>query len=377
MAKDILADERHILLIGNQGTGKNKLSDRLCHLMNWPREYMQLHRDTTVQSLTSTPTLKDGVVTYEDSPLIKAIKLGHTLVLDEADKAPTEVVVVLKGLIEDGLLTLDDGRKIMTGPINTTANDSASNIIHIHNDFRLFVLANRPGFPFLGNDFFREAGDCFSSHVIENPDAESQFQMLKAYAISGRASDTSIRKLIHAFDELRKMYEEGILTYPYSVRELVNIIRHMDKYPSDGLPKAVDNVLSWDGLGTGQPQSDRLLNDTEPNAAINNDAASLIRSVLLRHGINPNDLESPKESSRTKQISYHFELQPVAVPKSPERKSISLSITKRILSTRNSGYKFGSPRSMSAGEITVTKDIMCSSENYRWKIGLSRIYCNT
>ena len=32
-----------------------------------------------------------GVVTYEDSPLLLALKLGHTLVLDEADKAPTEV----------------------------------------------------------------------------------------------------------------------------------------------------------------------------------------------------------------------------------------------------------------------------------------------
>jgi len=26
----------------------------------------------------------------------------------------------------------------------------------------MFVLANRPGFPFLGNDFYREIGDVFS-----------------------------------------------------------------------------------------------------------------------------------------------------------------------------------------------------------------------
>jgi len=29
-------------------------------------------------------------------------------------------------------------------------------------NFRMFVLANRPGFPFLGNDFYREIGDVFS-----------------------------------------------------------------------------------------------------------------------------------------------------------------------------------------------------------------------
>lgn len=63
------------------GTGKNKLVDRLLHLVGWEREYMQLHRDTTVQSLTVTPTLIDGVISYDDSPVIKAAKNGRVLVL--------------------------------------------------------------------------------------------------------------------------------------------------------------------------------------------------------------------------------------------------------------------------------------------------------
>ncbi len=64
------------------GTGKNKLVDRFLHLMKWEREYMQLHRDTTVQSLTVTPTLKDGVLSFEDSPIVRAVKYGRVLVLD-------------------------------------------------------------------------------------------------------------------------------------------------------------------------------------------------------------------------------------------------------------------------------------------------------
>lgn len=32
------------------------------------------------------------------------------------------------------------------------------NVIQIHPDFRMIVLANRPGFPFLGNDFFGTLG---------------------------------------------------------------------------------------------------------------------------------------------------------------------------------------------------------------------------
>jgi MoxR-like ATPase len=34
----------HLLLIGNQGVGKNKITDRLIQLLNRPRKYMQLHR---------------------------------------------------------------------------------------------------------------------------------------------------------------------------------------------------------------------------------------------------------------------------------------------------------------------------------------------
>ncbi|KAJ9575372.1 hypothetical protein L9F63_025676, partial [Diploptera punctata] len=86
----------HLLLVGNQGVGKNKLADRLLQLLNRPREYIQLHRDTTVQTLTLQPTVRDGVVVYEDSSLVQAVKYGHVLVVDEADKAPTHVTCILK-----------------------------------------------------------------------------------------------------------------------------------------------------------------------------------------------------------------------------------------------------------------------------------------
>ncbi len=58
--------DRHLLLIGNQGTGKNKLVDHLLSLLKWEREYMQLHRDTTVGALTVQPTLEAGRVSWED-----------------------------------------------------------------------------------------------------------------------------------------------------------------------------------------------------------------------------------------------------------------------------------------------------------------------
>eukprot|EP00966_Prymnesium_polylepis_P010669 245759-Prymnesium_polylepis.1 len=69
----------HLLLLGNQGVGKNKLADKLLQLLNAEREYVQLHRDTTVASLTLRPVLKGGAMAWEDTPLVRAARLGRVL----------------------------------------------------------------------------------------------------------------------------------------------------------------------------------------------------------------------------------------------------------------------------------------------------------
>lgn len=48
---------------------------------------------------------------------VKAVREGLILVIDEADKAPTNVTCVLKTLVESGQMHLSDGRKIVTGMI--------------------------------------------------------------------------------------------------------------------------------------------------------------------------------------------------------------------------------------------------------------------
>ncbi|CAG8614734.1 10142_t:CDS:10 [Funneliformis caledonium] len=230
----------HLLLIGNQGVGKNKLADYFLQLLRLPREYIQLHRDTTVQSLTATPSIVDGVLQFEDSPLVKAVKNGYVLVVDEADKAPTYVTAVLRNLLEDGQMVLGDGRRI----VSTISSKDAKECIVIHRNFRMIVLANRPGFPFLGNDFYREIGDVFSCHAVDNPDSESEMFLLTRYAPD--ISEDLLLKLTAAFGDLRKLVDEGLISYPYSTRELVNIVKHMQQYPDEGISRILQNVFDFD-----------------------------------------------------------------------------------------------------------------------------------
>jgi len=233
-----------ILLVGNQGVGKNKVVDYFLTSAGLPRHYIQLHRDTTVGSLTITPTVAAGKVVWEDSPLVKAVKMGHVLVVDEIDKAPVEVVQVLKGLVEDREMFLSDGRRILS-PAAAEARGAANEAcIIMHPDFRIIVLANPPGYPFHGNDFYRVCGDLFDTYVLQNPDAKSQLTLLSA--IAPNVPKAVLLQLIEAFSKLAALCQDGTISYPFSLRELIAVVKHAKQYPQDGLFQALNNVFNFD-----------------------------------------------------------------------------------------------------------------------------------
>ncbi|KAH8044863.1 ATPase [Aureococcus anophagefferens] len=97
---------------------------------------------------------------------VRAAKYGRCLVVDEADKTPLEVVCVLKALLEDGELTMSDGRRVVARRAGAARRPGD---VGAHAGFRVIVLANRPGWPFLGNDFYRECGDVLRARSTTTP----------------------------------------------------------------------------------------------------------------------------------------------------------------------------------------------------------------
>jgi hypothetical protein len=55
-------------------------------------------------------------------------------------------------------MILSDGRRLVPHS-DRQAHSVSPSIIPVHPDFRMIILANRPGFPFLGNDFFGALGN--------------------------------------------------------------------------------------------------------------------------------------------------------------------------------------------------------------------------
>ena len=108
----------------------------------------------------------------------------------------------------------------------------------IHPGFLVIALANRPGFPFLGNDFFREMSDSFACHAVQNPDLDSEVQLLRSY---GPNLPTKLLEILAAaFSELREATDAGKLSYPYSTREAVAIVRHLSAFPRDSVASVLE-----------------------------------------------------------------------------------------------------------------------------------------
>ncbi|GAA6044030.1 hypothetical protein JCM8097_004313 [Rhodosporidiobolus ruineniae] len=230
----------HVLLLGNQGTGKNKITDRLLQLLRRPREYVQVHRDSTVSSLLVQTSLDGGKITYKDSPLLQAIQLGRVLIIDEVDKAPPPVTAALASLASRGELSLPDGRRVR--PPSRPA--SRADDVVVHPNFRLVLLANRPGWPFLGNAFVDSIGDHFSTYAIANPDVESELRVLRQLA--PELPEELLRSLVLAFQELRVEFEKQTISYPFSLRELLALARHLRRFPSDPLDQALRSIFDFD-----------------------------------------------------------------------------------------------------------------------------------
>lgn len=60
---------------------------------------------------------------------------------------------------------------------------------------------------------------------MDNPKPQAELAMLKQYGPD--VPDATLQKLVAAFGELRSMADQGTINYPYSTREVVNIVKHL------------------------------------------------------------------------------------------------------------------------------------------------------
>lgn len=59
-----------------------------------------------------------------------------------------------------------------------------------------------------------------------------------------------LKKLANAFADLRALVDQGLLSYPYSTREALGIVKHLQAFPNDSFEEAMENIFSFDMYDT-------------------------------------------------------------------------------------------------------------------------------
>jgi len=90
-----------VILIGPAGSGKTTLVQEYADMKNWPMTTVSLHTGIEKGDLIGREVYKTSrKKVWQDGPLIKAMKEGHLLVLDEYPGAQKEVKDYLMGILK-------------------------------------------------------------------------------------------------------------------------------------------------------------------------------------------------------------------------------------------------------------------------------------
>jgi midasin len=120
-----------ILLEGPTSSGKTTLVEYIAARCGHHVVRINNHEHTDVQEYTgSFAADQNGSLSFRDGILVQALRLGHWVILDELNLAPSEVLEALNRL-------LDDNRELYLAETNET--------IKPHPSFRLFATQNPSG----------------------------------------------------------------------------------------------------------------------------------------------------------------------------------------------------------------------------------------
>ncbi|MFC4411277.1 AAA family ATPase [Chungangia koreensis] len=123
--------KKPVLLKGPAGAGKTKLADSISSFFQQPMHSINCSVDLDAESLLGFKTIVQSEgkteIEFVEGPVVKAMKAGHLLYIDEINMAKAETLPILHSIL--------DYRRMLTNPFT-------GEVIHAHPDFSVVAAIN-------------------------------------------------------------------------------------------------------------------------------------------------------------------------------------------------------------------------------------------
>ena len=213
-----------VLIIGPKGTGKTSLVRDFAKINNIDLESINFSLRTRESHLVGTKTLTDGTVSFDEGILIKSMRSGNLLYLDEVNAAEADVLLRLDE-------ALDDRRQIVL-------KEATGEVVKAKENW--FVIATINPLTHSGTkELPPQILSRFPVRIrLEYPPEEIELDIVKKY-VSGN-HESEIIQGIKLANTLRQAAAVEELFYSPSLRETIAFGKLLDKEVS---PREAANIV--------------------------------------------------------------------------------------------------------------------------------------
>lgn len=251
-----MSQDRHQLLIGEAGTGKDVIAAYLSYLIQGPSvENFGVTRNAMSEDLIAYLGLGEGEKTgldglvvavpanatnFVDAYVVRAMRAGRPIILTEINKGKPEVFAILNNILQFGWIDLPNGERVYAEP--------GFMIIGSMNPIDPRGMSSNLGSFELSGEFI----DRFSTHPFDYLPPEEELEILRDYNNTlldkndgfYQLTDDFLKKLIGFMNKCREKYgKKRELDRPVSMRGAKAVITHFAQRPTSDKKVVKEHVL--------------------------------------------------------------------------------------------------------------------------------------